>query len=63
MSMPPAGVAGEMDDEAVIQAEIEFELNNIDLNVDQDDGLDDNLDDTGEQIQDAYELVRSVYCS
>ena len=51
MSMPPAGVAGEMDDETVIQAEIEFELNNINL----DDGHEEEGEDIGE-INDQHSL-------
>ena len=31
MSMPPAGVEGLMDEQAVIEAEIQFELENINL--------------------------------
>ena len=56
--MPPAGVVGNMDDEAAIQAEIEFELNNLDLDAEEDEELDDNIDAVDDLSQNPYELVR-----
>ena len=56
--MPPAGVVGNMDDEAAIQAEIEFELNNLDLDAEQAEELDDNIDAVDDLSQNPYELVR-----
>ena len=56
--MPPAGVVGAMDQDAVIQAQIDLELDNINL----DDELDNiNLDyelDDGEDVADDDENVQ-----
>ena len=58
MSMPPAGMVGAMDEDAVIQAEINLELDNINLdddadNIDIDDGLDggEDMPDDQEDVQ------------
>ena len=53
MSMPPAGVVGGMDQDAVIQAEIEWELDNINL----EDGLDDVEDVADEEEEEVLEEV------
>lgn len=51
MSMPPAGVVGGMDQDAVIQAEIEWELDSINL----EDGLDDVEDVADEEEEEVLE--------
>ncbi|XP_052230384.1 leucine-rich repeat and IQ domain-containing protein 1-like [Dreissena polymorpha] len=52
MSMPPSGVQGQMDEAALIEAEIQLELENIDLDDevlnDPDDVPDDNLESYGD---------------
>ena len=59
MSMPPAGVVGAMDQDAVIQAQIDLELDNINLDEELDNiNVDDELDEREDVADDDEENVQ-----